>query len=83
MLGSSICGSYSRVSLIYIGQLNMLAGDLLHSLGQGTNLRAILLIGHRYVQSQQVAERVNVRMNLRSLAPLGAIVAAACTRLWR
>jgi len=83
MLGGRICSGCARISLIDIGQLDMLAGNLLHGLCQDSNLRAILFIGCSDVQRQQVSKRVNGCMNLRSLAPLGAVVARACTRLRR
>ncbi len=83
MFGSGLCSRCAGVSLIDIGQLDMLAGDLLHGFSQHADLRAILLIGRRYVQRQQMPKRVNGCMNLRSLAPLGTVVAAACARFWR
>ena len=79
MFGSGLCSRCVGVSLIDIGQFDMLAGDLLHGLGQHADLRAILrLISRRYVQRQQMPKRVNGGMNLRSLAPLGTVVTAAC-----
>jgi len=64
MFGSGLSGSCAGVSLIDISQFDMLAGDLLRGLGQYANLRAILLIGCRNVQSQQVPKRVSGRVNL-------------------
>jgi len=64
MLGSRYGSGCAGISLVNIRQLNVLTGDLLHGLSQHTDLRAVLFIGSRYVQRQQVSERVYGRMNL-------------------
>jgi len=46
-------------------------------------LCAVLFIGRRNVQGQQMAERIHCRVNLRTLAALGSIVAATRTRFRR
>ena len=71
----------SRVALIHIGQLDILFGDLLHLPGQFAGLCAVLLIGRRHIQGQQMIQCIHGRMNLRSFAPLGPIVACPRARL--
>ncbi len=61
----------------------MLAGDLLHNLGQRANLSSILLVGSSNAQRQQVPKRVDSRVHLRFLAPFGAVVATARAGLGR
>ena len=51
----------------------MFSGDLLHFSSELFDLRPILLIGGRYMEGQQMSQRVDRRMHLRSLAPLGTV----------
>src|SRR6266567_8008885 len=73
----SLCSVFPGVALIDPSQFHMLAGDLLHRLGQHANLGTILLVGRSHMQRQQVAQRIDSRMHLGSLAALGPIVASA------
>ena len=63
------CRVRSCVALVDKGQFHRLAGDLLDLFGQGRDLIAVTLIGRRYGQRQQVAERVDRDMHLR-VSPL-------------
>jgi len=65
------------VSLIDIGQLDVFTRNLLHCLSQFLHLRAVLFVGRRNMQGQEMTQRIHSRMHLRSLAALGSIVAAA------
>ena len=65
------------VALVDVGQLDVLAGHRLHRCGQRRHLRALLLVGGRHQQRQQVAQGVDGGMDLRSLAPLVPVVAGA------
>jgi len=83
VLLGALGGIWARVALIDIGQFYMLAGDLLHGLGRCADRCAILLVGRRDVQRQQVAQRIDGRVYLRSLTPLGPIVTGPRARLRR
>jgi hypothetical protein len=78
MLGCRFFSRLSCVALIHVSQLNMLLRDLLYLPGQFADLCAVLLIGRRDVKGEQMAQRVHRCMHLRSLAPLGSII--ACSR---
>ena len=54
-----ILRGFSRVSLIDIGQLHLVSGDLLYLLCKLLDLCAILLAGRSYMQRQQVSQRVH------------------------
>ena len=67
-----ILRGFSRVSLIDIGQLLLVSGDLLYLLCKLLDLCAILLAGRSYMQRQQVSQRVHPACTftpLRRLAP--------------
>ena len=55
-------------------KVHALSADLLYRFGQGVHSGAILLIGSGNKQSPQMAERINRRMHLRSLAAFGSIL---------
>ena len=63
------------VTLVYIGQFDHAAGHLLHLFGQRGDLFAIPLIGRGDGQRQQVPERVDRDVDLRSLTPRFSIAA--------
>ena len=56
-------------------------GDLLDLFGQGRDPVAVALIGRREGQRQQMAQRVDRDMDLRSLAPLGSVIAGTRSAL--
>ena len=58
VLGLRLFSSLACVALIHVSQFNILLRDLLHLPGQFSDLRAILLIGRRDMQSQQMALRI-------------------------
>jgi hypothetical protein len=64
-----------RVALIDEAHRHGVPGRFLHRLDQHRHLRPILLIGRRHHQGQQVAQRIDRHVDLRSLLALGAIVA--------
>lgn len=80
---SSLRRVFPRISLIDVRQLDALTGNLLNCFGQFLHLRAVLFIGRRYLQGQQMAQRIHCRVNLRSLAALSSIVAATRARFRR
>jgi hypothetical protein len=64
MLGCRCFGRRSGVALVHIGQLDILFCNLLHLPGQFADLCAILLVGRRDMQGQQMALRIHCRMYL-------------------
>jgi hypothetical protein len=70
-------GSVAGISLVDVGQLDQLAGHVLHGFGQHRDLRPILLIGRCDVKGQKGAHRVHRRVDLRALATLVPVVAGA------
>jgi len=84
MPGSVSCSSVlSGVSLIHKSQFDMLSGYLLHLPRQFAYLGAVLFISGRNMQRQQMAQRVNHRVGLQALAPIGPVVAGTRSRLRR
>jgi len=72
LLGGGLFGFIPRIALIDKDDVHRLASGLLHCLGQGGNLRPILLIGGSHIQRQQVAQRIDRHgrlLPLRRLAP--------------
>ncbi len=77
VLRSSLCGGFTRVTLVNEGDLDGVARGFLHRLRQRADLRPLLLVSGRYRQRQEVAERVDSEVDFRALAALGPIVAGA------
>ena len=69
------------VALVYIGQIDAVPGGGLHGLGQPPDLGAIVRIGGRDVQRQEVAQGVDGQMDLRPLFALGPIIAGPLAAL--
>ncbi len=83
MLPGGFGGVRSGVALIHIRHLDGASGDLLDLRGQCGDLLPVALVGRRHGQRQQVAQRVDRDVDLRSFAPLGPVVACPRTRLGR
>jgi hypothetical protein len=62
--------------MIDVGQLDRIAGDRLHLLRQRFDLGAISLVSRGHGQRQQVAQRIDRDVHLRSLAALGSVMPA-------
>src|SRR5487761_1812821 len=83
MLGRRFFGRLARIALIDIGHLDMFARDVLNLADKFADLGSVLLIGWGNAQRQQVAQRVDCRIHLRALPPLGSVVASPCAGLRR
>jgi hypothetical protein len=83
VLGCGVFGRFSAIALLHVGQLYILLGNLLDLPGQFADLCAVLFIGRGDMRCQKMAQRIHGRMNLRSLAPFGSVVAGSRTRLRR
>ena len=81
--GSRFFRRLACVTLIHVSQFDIFLRDLLHLPGQFADLGAILLIGWRDVQSQQMAQRIHSRMYFRSFAPFGSVIACSRSRFRR
>lgn len=55
LLGGGLFSLLARIPLVYKGDVDRLAGDLLCSLSQRGHLRPVLFIGGGHIQRQQVA----------------------------
>jgi hypothetical protein len=77
VIGCGRCDGLAGVTLVDVGQLDGIAGNLLHLLRECLDLDAITGIGRGHGQGHQVAQRVDRDMHLRSLATLGAVVTGA------
>jgi hypothetical protein len=73
----------SGVALIDKSQFHVLARYLLNLFGQRAYLVAVSCRGRRYGQRQQMPKRIDRDMYLRSLPPLGPVIARPRTRLRR
>src|SRR5918993_4360010 len=75
-----LCGGpgrlLARVSLIDVGQLDVLPGRFLYLLGELLDLLSVVLVGRTDAQSEQVSQSVHRRMHLRALLVLVPVVAA-------
>ncbi len=60
-------GILARVALANIGDLDALAGGRLHGGGEALDLGAVLCVGRRDVQRQEMPQRIDRGMELRSL----------------
>src|SRR5215217_3367614 len=69
-------GLLARVSLIDVGQLDVLPGRFLYLLGELLELLSVVLVGRSDAQSEQVSQSVNRSMHFRALLVLVSIVAA-------
>ena len=72
---SSLGRGFAGIALIDIGKLDLRMSDRLHGFGQLADLVAVLGIGRGHLQSEQVTERIDGQMDLRSTLSLGAVVA--------
>ena len=68
MLSGVGCRLFSGVALIHIRKLHFFSRDFLHSLGQFSHLRPVLLIGRCHFQRQQMSQGIDGGMD--SLEPL-------------
>ena len=75
--GSLFGRFFSGVTLIDKSHFHLLARGLLHLFEQVSHLRALLLVGRRDFQSQQMTKGIDRRMHFASLFALIAIVASA------
>src|SRR5215216_2050168 len=75
-----LCGGLgrllARVSLIDVGQLDVLPGRFLYLLGELLELLSVVLVGRSDAHSEQVSQSVHRRMHLRALLVLMSVVAA-------
>ena len=71
----------SGVTLIHRGHLDHVCGHGLNLPRQVCDLRALLLIGRRNLQGQEMPQRVHRDRHFAAFAPFGASVAAACSAL--
>src|SRR5262249_15919397 len=60
----------TRVALIDVGDLDVLASDGLHLSGQRLRLHAFIFTSWRHRERQRIAQRIHGGMDLRALAPL-------------
>jgi hypothetical protein len=81
--GRRLGRSVSSIGLVDKGHLHRLAGGLLHPLRQLAHLGAILLIGRRDQQGQQMPQRIDRHMHFAAFAPLGTIIARMAATLGR
>ena len=72
-------GLLARVPGIGPGQFDRISRGLLHLLAQRIDLGSFLLIGRRYRQRNQVAQRIDRCMHFGATAPLVAVVSCAGT----
>lgn len=69
---------WARVSLIDIGQFNdAFVSGLLNGSGEASDLGAIIPVGWRDMQGQQVAQRIHSHMQLRAPFAFGPVVTGA------
>lgn len=78
-----LSGSLACIALINEGHFDRFADDLLNLFSQFADLCAVLLVGGRDEQSQQVAQRVNGNVGFAALAPFRPIVLRPTTRFRR
>ena len=69
---SSLGGSLTGVALIDKGQFHMLSRHFLHGCGQLAHLIAVLLIGWREMQRQEISQRIDGQMHFAAFAPFGS-----------
>ncbi len=67
----------ASISLIDIGQFNALVRRILNGGGTAPHLGAIIPIGWRDMQGQQVAQRIHSHMQLRAPFAFGPVVTGA------
>ena len=79
MLGGRLRDILTRVALIDICQLNVVAGHLLHRLRQFGHLRPLLLIRWRDDHGQQMAQGVHRDVGLRAPLPLVPVLSSIAT----
>jgi hypothetical protein len=81
VLGGSLGGLRTGIALVHEGDLDRLAGGLLEGLGQATDLGAVVGGGWGDVQRQQMAQRVDGRVDLAAPLALGSVVARSSPTL--
>ena len=74
-------GLFARIALVDKGNLHGFAGGLLRGLGQLLHLRTILFVCRGDAQCEQMPERIDGNVDLRTLATLVSIVAGALAAL--
>lgn len=79
VLGRSFGGGSTATSLIDVGDLDGVRGDIPHGFGQVRDLGAILIGGRCHVQRQQVPERIDGDMHLGAFLSFGTVIASKCT----
>ena len=67
----------TRVALIDKGECDVVSRHLLHRGGQLSHLSAILLIGRRHMQGQQMPQGIHGQMPFAAFAPFGSILACS------
>ena len=83
VLARSLSRPLPGVALIDIGEVDVIAGGGLDRLGELPDLGAVVGLGGRDVQRQEVAERVDSQVDLRAFLALGAIVFGPLAALGR
>ena len=73
----------ARVGLVHERHFHRIACDFLDVFGQCRHLRAILLVGRRHQQGQQVPERIHRQVNFRAASAFGWIKTCSPAALWR
>src|ERR1035441_9429036 len=76
LLGCLFRRFFTGVTLIDKSDLDVPASNFLHVFDQIAYLRALLLVGRRDFQSQQMTQSIHCRMHLGSLSTLVSIVAS-------
>ena len=75
-------GGVLGVALIHKRGFEALIGGCLHLAGQFIDLRTLLFVGWRYIQSQQIAQSIHRHMDIAALFALMTIVANVAGTLW-
>ncbi len=70
-------GAVAAVTLIDVSQRHVFSGHLLHFLVQRLDLRAVVLVGRRHGQSQQMPQRIDRDVNLAAVAFLVTVISGA------
>ncbi len=83
MLGCGIGGALTSIALIDPGDLDLVVGDGLHGARKPFHFTAILGAGRRHMQREQVAQRVDRHVDLRTLLAFATVIAGALAALRR
>ena len=76
-------GSFARIVLVNVGNLDRLARHVLHGFSQIANLLAVLFVSRCHQQRQQIAQSVNRNMRFVASPPLGSVVSGTLSRFGR